>query len=65
MHLNNNGKKMIVSFQSQKGDKFFNSNGVAVVGKKFYFKKPVAGKIGSKFGYRIHPILKIYKFLRY
>lgn len=62
MHSNNNGKKMIVYFPSKKGDKFFTTNGVSVVGKKFYFKKPVAGRIGSKFGYRFHPILKIYKF---
>ncbi len=56
------GKKTAILFKSQNGQKLFSSDGVALRSEKLVFLRPVPQRINSAFGYRFHPVLKIYRF---
>lgn len=59
---NDTKKNTAIAFTSKNGNKLFNLDGTALRGEKIMFKRPVNGVVSSKFGMRMHPILKIYRF---
>jgi len=59
---NESGKKTAILFHSKSGKKLFSHEGIALVGEKLVFHIPVHGRLSGFFGYRMHPVLKIYRF---
>jgi len=55
-------KDLVLLFHGKSGRKLYNMQGEAIRGEKITFRRPVGGRISGRFGYRIHPILKIYRF---
>lgn len=59
---NGGNKRQAILYKSSMGLKIFNQNGVALRGERLVFHKPVYGRLSSHYGYRLHPVLKIYRF---
>lgn len=56
-------KRAAIEYKSSFGRRMFSQDGVSLVGERIVFLKPVnCGRISSIFGYRMHPVLKIYRF---
>lgn len=59
---NESAKKTAILFHSKSGKKLFSHEGVALLGEKLVFHMPVHGRLSGFFGYRMHPVLKVYRF---